>query len=83
MIHVVVGHPTAFNISVAGACEMFVTLLFRIGIRVFQDDVPGMQEAGNIAEAAECEVDDRVGRTNTALYPYFEIPIVSIIKAHK
>lgn len=41
-----------------------------VGIRVLQDRVPGVQQAGEEAEAAEGDVDERVGGADAALYPH-------------
>ena len=39
-------------------------------VRVAGDDVPGMDEAGEVAEAAEGDIDEGVGGTETDFDPY-------------
>ena len=37
---------------------------------VFQDDIPCVQETGDVSETAKCEVDYRVGRADANFDPY-------------
>jgi len=46
---------------------LVVVVVGRLG--VFGDDVPGVEEAGNVAEDEKEDVDDRVGGADAALYP--------------
>lgn len=39
------------------------------GLGVLGDDVPGVQEAGDVAEDAEEDVDERVGAADSTLDP--------------
>ena len=41
-----------------------------VGIRVLEDGVPGVEQAGEEAEAAKGDVDEGVGRADSALYPH-------------
>jgi hypothetical protein len=52
--------------SALAIMEAFV--LVRIG--VFEDDVPGVNQAGQEAETAECDVDERVCAAYTTLDPH-------------
>ena len=47
-----------------------VLALLAAGFRVQGDDVPGVQEAWDEAEAAEQEVDDRVGGADADFHPH-------------
>lgn len=38
-------------------------------LRIFGDDVPCVDKAGNVCEAAEEDVNERIGAAETALYP--------------
>lgn len=38
-------------------------------LRIFGDDVPCVNEAGDVGETAEEDVDERIGAAETALYP--------------
>jgi len=61
LLNVIVRHATLLRV-----------LLLQLGVgrvRVRVDDVPGVQEAGEHAETAQCEVDERVGAAETALDP--------------
>jgi hypothetical protein len=42
-----------------------------VGIRVLEDGVPGVEQAGEEAEAAQGDVDEGVGRADAALYPHY------------
>lgn len=42
-----------------------------VGIGVLQDDVPGVEQAGEKAEAAEGDVDERIGGADTAFDPHY------------
>jgi hypothetical protein len=46
-----------------------VAVIAIVGVRVLQDNVPGVQEAGQEAQAAERDVDEGVGGAKTSLYP--------------
>ena len=39
-------------------------------VRIAGDDIPGVYQAGNITEAAERDVDERVGRAEADFDPY-------------
>ncbi|KAI9152168.1 hypothetical protein HJFPF1_09393 [Paramyrothecium foliicola] len=62
----------SLNVDVGNAATLLVlrqrlVLVGRFG--VLRDDVPGVQEAGNITEDGEEDVDERVGAADTALDP--------------
>jgi hypothetical protein len=42
-----------------------------VGIGVLEDGVPGVEQAGEEAEAAQGDVDEGVGRADSALYPHY------------
>ena len=54
-----------------GMCSSFVVLhpLIVVCIGVLQNDVEGVEEAGEEAEAAKGDVDERVGAADAALDP--------------
>jgi hypothetical protein len=56
---------------VCGALALAIVrlLVSVVWIWVLQDNVPGVQQTGEEAETAECDVDERVARTDTALDP--------------
>ena len=65
LIHVVMSNSSALLALVGRDC-----LIFGFGIfRVFGDDPPGVEKAGYVAEAAESEVYEGVGRTDGAFDP--------------
>lgn len=49
--------------SALAALRVVNWLVFVHGVRVPGDDVPGVEQAGNVAEAAEGDVDEGVGST--------------------
>ena len=59
---VVVGHAATFDV-VPGPrpWNRFVVGIVVVGLRVFNDYVPGMEESGDIPQATEGKVNDRVG----------------------
>jgi hypothetical protein len=61
LLNIVVCHTAAIGFLVD-------LLVCRVG--VFSDDVPGVDETG---EEAESDVDEGVGRAETALNPYCEL----------
>lgn len=61
---VVVCDATAFRVLAADG------LVLRARVRVTRDDVPGVDEAGEVAETAEGDVDEGVGGAETGFYPY-------------
>jgi len=65
MADVVIGHAPITGAF--GVTDWFV-FVHRVGVA--GDDIPGVDEAGEIAEAAECDVDERVGGAETAFDPY-------------
>ena len=69
--HVVVRDtPAILGVGV----ELHVVALFRVA----RDDVPGVQKAGDEAEAAECDVDQGVDTADAAFHPYCGVECVSI-----
>lgn len=40
-----------------------------VGVRVLEDDVPGVQQAGEEAQAAECNIDERISAAYATLDP--------------
>lgn len=67
--------PRVRNNIVSGALTAALVVrhwavaVIRIGI--LEDDVPGVEKAGEEAETAEGDVDEGVGGADTALYPYY------------
>jgi hypothetical protein len=57
--------------ATVGALAIGYLLVLLVCVRVLEDDVPGVEETGKYAKAAESEVDERVGATNALLYPYY------------
>jgi hypothetical protein len=55
---------------------LFDLLVCRVGI--LGDDVPGVDETGEEAQAAESDVDERVGRAETTLDPYCKLLVTDI-----
>jgi hypothetical protein len=64
LLDIVVCHTTALGL-------LFDLLVCRIGVT--RDDVPGVDETREEAEAAKSDVDERVGRAETALDPYCKL----------
>lgn len=64
MVHVVVRHPPILAL-VVGYGLVFVV----VGFGVEGDDVPGVQEAGDVAEGAEEDVDEAVGGADAGFDP--------------
>jgi hypothetical protein len=46
-------------------------LVVLVGLGVLEDDVPRVEEAGEHAETAEADVDERVGAADALLDPYW------------
>lgn len=69
---VVVCHAAVFHVPAArrtpGDGLVAGVVIVRLG--VFEDDVPGMEQTGDIAEAAKSEVNDRVSCANAYFDPY-------------
>jgi hypothetical protein len=62
----------ALNVDVGNAVTLTIMWqgLVLVGrLRIFGDDVPCMDKAGDVGETAEKDVDKRVGAAETALYP--------------
>lgn len=57
------------SVAPFGVMDGFV----RVCVWVFQDDVPGVDEAWEDAQTAEGDVDDAVGAADAAFYPYCKI----------
>jgi hypothetical protein len=57
----------------AAVCALAVghLLVLIVCIRVLEDDVPRVEEAGKEAETAEGEVDERVGTADALLHPNY------------
>ena len=64
MVHIVIRDPPIFAL-VVGYGLVFVV----VGFRVEGDDVPGVEEAGDVAEGAEEDVDEAVGGANARFDP--------------
>ena len=64
MVHIVVSDSSILA-PVAGNGLVFVI----VGFRVEGDDVPGVQEAGDVAEGAEQDVDEAVRRADAGFDP--------------
>jgi hypothetical protein len=64
LLDIVVCHTTALGL-------LFDLLVCRIGVT--GDDVPGVDETREEAEAAKSDVDERVGRAETPLDPYCKL----------
>jgi hypothetical protein len=70
---IVVGNISVLEIT-ALACatrDGFIARLVRVLFRVFGDDVPCMDEAGDVSQETEGNVDDRVGCADARLDPYY------------
>jgi hypothetical protein len=57
--------------SSVGAFGVVDGLVFVHSVRVARDDVPSMEEAGDVAEAAEGDVDEGVGSAEADFDPYW------------
>jgi len=68
--HDVVGYVT---IAALGVGYSFVV----VGVGVFKDDVPGVDQAGEETKTAEGEVDEGIGTTDAAFDPYYGFLLVS------
>jgi hypothetical protein len=57
----------------AAVCALAVgdLMVLLVLFGVLQNDVPGVEEAGEAGETAEGEVDERVGATDALLHPYY------------
>lgn len=55
---------------VAALAVWYLLVLLLIGLGVLEDDVPGVEEAGEEAEAAKCQVDQGIGTADSLLDPY-------------
>lgn len=55
--------------AAVAALGIVQALVLVVGLGVFGDDVPGMEEAGQIAEGGEEDVDEGIRRAQPALYP--------------
>ena len=68
--NVVVSHTTMLKVRSGGrAGDSLVVGVVVIGLWVFEDNVPCVEETGDVAETAEGKVDDRVGRADSHLDP--------------
>ena len=73
--NIVVCHSRAFGVLVPSAalCTMrgdgLIPIRLVIGLWILQDYVPCMEEAGNISEEAEGNIDDGVGRADADFDP--------------
>jgi hypothetical protein len=56
--------------SAVGALGVMDGLVFVHRVRVAGDDVPGVDEAGDVAEAAEGDIDEGVGAAEAYFDPY-------------
>ena len=56
--------------STVGALGVLDGLVFAHWVRVAGDDVPGVNKAGDVAEAAEGDIDEGVGGANADFDPY-------------
>jgi hypothetical protein len=69
LLNIVVCHTTTLGF-------LFDLLVCRIGVA--GDDVPGVDETREEAQAAESDVDERVGRAETALDPYCNLLVTDL-----
>lgn len=65
--HVVCGAPIRSRAALSVVGNLVIGVVW---IRVLQDHVPGVKEAGKKAETAQGEVDEGVGATKAFLDPY-------------
>ena len=73
-IDIIIRHPLLLlrllaalaGLRIAGAGQVFVLV---VGLRVEGDDVPGVQQAGDVAEHQEEDVDERVGGADARFDP--------------
>lgn len=72
MRDIIVGDMAAFDVAtLSGATgEGLVVRVVVVGFGVFKDYVPGVEKAGDVAQTAEGEVDDRVGGADSYFDPY-------------
>lgn len=70
MRNVVVSDTTALDITSLPWRNGFVYERIVVGLGILEDDVPGVQETRDVAEAAESEVDDRVRCADAHFNPY-------------
>lgn len=73
MLDIVVCHAAAIG---------FLVDLLVCWVGIFGDDVPGVDETGEEAQAAESDVDEGVGRAETALDPYCELSATDSSRVH-
>jgi hypothetical protein len=73
LLNIVVCHTTTLGF-------LFDLLVCRIGVT--GDDVPGVDETREEAQAAESDVDERVGRAETALDPYCKLLVTVWSRVH-
>jgi hypothetical protein len=59
----------------AAFCALAIVraLVSIVWVGVLQDNVPGVQKSREDAEAAECDVDERVCAADTALNPHYSL----------
>jgi hypothetical protein len=69
LLDIIVCHTTTLGF-------LFDLLVCRIGVT--GDDVPGVDETREEAQAAESDVDERVGRAETALDPYCKLLVTDL-----
>ena len=60
------------DVVVCDAARFFLGNSFVVVFRVFGNDVPGVEQAGEVAEDAEEDVDQRVGAAQACLDPDWE-----------
>ena len=74
--NVVVRHTAALGVpamSVPGRNALVALCVLVIGLGMLEDDVPGVYEAGEVAEAAEGDVDDGVGGADADFDPDYAV----------
>ena len=64
MVHIVVSDSSILALIVGNALVFVI-----VGFGVEGDDVPGMQQAGNVAEGAEKDVDEAVSGADAGFDP--------------
>ena len=64
LVHIVVSDPPVLALVIG-----YVLVFVVVGFRVEGDDVPSVQEAGNVAEGAEQDVDEAVGGADAGFDP--------------
>ena len=71
MVHIVVRDAAATALApVAGGHGVVSVVVVVVGFGVEGDDVPGVEEAGYVAEGAEEDVDEGVGGADAGFDPY-------------